>query len=184
MGKNQDREKHAPLPPGFDLQKALGYAEKHARPWGHYRVLDQGPGFLVKAILVKPRSKLSLQTHALREEAWTGAMGTARVSVGGVKMLLRPGETVRIPVGVEHRLENPGDEPVVVVEVAVGAEIREDDIVRLVDDYGRATPDGGVVAGSPSAYIGPDNPERVVPLEEGRPEIRPGLEPHPGARNP
>lgn len=122
------------------------YVTKTVRPWGHFRLLDQGPGFLAKALLVKPKQRLSLQRHAHRAERWTVAMGHGVASVAGVKHALAPGDTLFIPVGVEHRLENKASEPLVVIEVQIG-ECSETDIERVADDYGRVKlATGGVIS--------------------------------------
>ncbi len=144
------------------------YETKHARPWGHFRLLDQGPGFVAKAILVKGEQRTSLQRHAHRAETWTVAMGTAIATLNGVKTALNVGETIRIPVGAAHRLANPAKEPLVVIEVWIGADLREDDIERLADDYGRVPlPDCGVVASSSApTLIGDGNNERFIPLSD------------------
>ena len=159
---------------------ANDYATKHERPWGHFRLLDQGPGFVVKALLVKGEQRLSFQRHVKRAETWTGAMGTARVSIGGVKRELRPGEAVHIPPGVEHRLENCGREPVVVIEVQIG-DCDELDITRVSDDYGRTdrpTPDGGHLSRTNTPYPGRDAGPAggrgcIVPLREPHTEVPP-----------
>lgn len=156
--------------------KAGRYAERHERPWGHFRLLDAGPGFVVKALLVKGRQRLSLQRHARRDEQWVVAMGAGTAVLGDMKIALKVGDSLRVPRGATHRLINPGVEPMVIVEVQTG-EPDEDDIERLEDDYGRKSPalppdaspalDGGVVAGAPAATVGPDNPELIVPIAEG-----------------
>lgn len=108
------------------------------RPWGSYRSLGRGEGWQVKRIAVKPGAKLSLQKHAQRAETWVVATGVADVTVGTREQRLQAGESVFIPVGVVHRLENPGPEPLELIEVQQGGYLGEDDIVRLQDVYGRA----------------------------------------------
>jgi mannose-6-phosphate isomerase-like protein (cupin superfamily) len=156
-----------------DDKKTPDYSTKTVRPWGHFRHLDQGPGFVAKAILVKGEQRLSLQRHQHRAETWTVAMGVAIATVNGVKHALSAGESIRIPLGATHRLTNPAKEPLVIIEVWIGADLREDDIERLEDDYGREKPflTGGVITGAPSALIGIDNPEVVIPLGDGRIDI-------------
>lgn len=145
--------------------KAGRYAEKHVRPWGYFRLLDQGPGFVVKALLVKGHQRLSLQRHAKRDEQWVVVMGTGTASLGDMKIALKPGDSLRVPRGATHRLINPGAEPLIIIETQTG-EPDEDDIERLEDDYGRKSPvrEGGRVAGAPAMHIGPDNPEVIIPL--------------------
>jgi len=107
------------------------------RPWGHYRSVDAGDRFQVKRITVKPGAKLSLQKHYHRAEHWVVVHGTAIVQRGEERMLLRENESVYIPVGTEHRLENPGKLPLQLIEVQSGPYLGEDDIVRVSDSYGR-----------------------------------------------
>lgn len=108
------------------------------RPWGNYRTIDRGPGFHTKRITVVPGGQLSLQFHNHRSEHWTVVSGTARVTVGNDIRDLGANESVYIPLGAVHRLENLGAEPMVLIEVQCGGYLEEDDIVRLVDSYGRA----------------------------------------------
>jgi mannose-1-phosphate guanylyltransferase / mannose-6-phosphate isomerase len=108
------------------------------RPWGHYRSVDAGDRFQVKRITVKPGAKLSLQKHYHRAEHWVVVHGTAMVQRGEERMLVRENESVYIPIGTEHRLENPGKLPLQLIEVQSGPYLGEDDIVRVSDNYGRA----------------------------------------------
>ncbi|MES2564405.1 MAG: mannose-1-phosphate guanylyltransferase/mannose-6-phosphate isomerase [Pseudomonadota bacterium] len=108
------------------------------RPWGSYESVDHGDRFQVKRITVKPGAKLSLQMHHHRAEHWVVVRGTARVTRGGEQLLISENESTYIPLGVSHRLENPGKVPLEIIEVQSGAYLGEDDIVRLEDAYGRA----------------------------------------------
>jgi mannose-1-phosphate guanylyltransferase/mannose-6-phosphate isomerase len=108
------------------------------RPWGHYQNLEGGDGFLVKRIVVKPGAQLSMQFHHHRAEHWVVVAGTARVTNGDEVFDLGPNQSTYIPAGARHRLENPGGEPLHLIEVQSGAYIGEDDIVRLEDTYGRS----------------------------------------------
>ncbi len=108
------------------------------RPWGHYRNVDSGQGVQVKRIVVNPGGRLSLQRHARRTEHWVVVAGIAEVTVGDATRRLGPTESVMVPVGTAHRLVNPGDEPLHLIEVQSGAYVGEDDIERLDDAYGRA----------------------------------------------
>lgn len=110
---------------------------ENIRPWGHYERLDIGPRFQVKAIVVKPGSKLSLQSHVHRSEHWIVVEGTALVTKGSDARLLAENEAIYIPAGEVHRLENPGKVPMRLIEVQTGAYFGEDDIVRYDDAYGR-----------------------------------------------
>ncbi len=108
------------------------------RPWGYYRSVDTGDRFQVKRLMVKPGAKLSLQKHFHRAEHWVVVCGTALVQRGDTVTLVSENESVHIPIGTPHRLENPGKVPLHLIEVQSGAYLGEDDIVRLEDSYGRA----------------------------------------------
>lgn len=116
-------------------------SEAVRRPWGSYRVIDRGEGFLVKRITVDPGASLSLQLHHKRAEHWVVSSGTAEVTCGAKTFRLQVGEAAVIPLGVKHRLANPGGEPLHVIEVQFGSYLEEDDIVRFEDKYGRAGTD-------------------------------------------
>ncbi|KVE14698.1 mannose-1-phosphate guanylyltransferase/mannose-6-phosphate isomerase [Burkholderia vietnamiensis] len=107
------------------------------RPWGHYDSVDMGERFQVKRIVVKPGARLSLQMHHHRAEHWIVVRGTARITRGDETFLLSENESTYIPLGVSHRLENPGKMPLELIEVQSGAYLGEDDIVRFDDTYGR-----------------------------------------------
>jgi len=109
------------------------------RPWGSYETIALGPRFQVKRIIVKPREKLSLQMHHHRAEHWIVVCGTARVTCGEREFLLAENESTYIPLGSQHRLENPGAIPLELIEVQSGSYLGEDDIVRFNDVYGRTT---------------------------------------------
>ena len=113
-------------------QHTTGY-----RPWGNYRTVDAGDRFQVKRITVNPGGKLSLQKHYHRAEHWVVVHGTAIVQRGEERMIVRENESVYIPIGTEHRLENPGKLPLQLIEVQSGPYLGEDDIVRVADSYGR-----------------------------------------------
>ncbi|CAN7502307.1 mannose-1-phosphate guanylyltransferase/mannose-6-phosphate isomerase [Massilia sp. LjRoot122] len=108
------------------------------RPWGHYEGIDAGDRFQVKRITVKPGEKLSLQMHHHRAEHWVVVSGTARVTCGDRVSLLSENESTYIPIGMNHRLENPGKLPLHIIEVQSGSYLGEDDIVRFEDIYQRA----------------------------------------------
>jgi mannose-6-phosphate isomerase len=109
------------------------------RPWGTFTVLDEGDNFKVKRIEVLPGKRLSYQKHARRAEHWVVVEGTARVTLDDREILVEKGEAIDIPIGSAHRVENPGDEVLVFIEVQRGSYLGEDDIVRLQDDFGRVT---------------------------------------------
>lgn len=120
----------------LDRPEAVQHSEI-LRPWGGYKTLVTGDRFQAKLIWVKTKQILSLQKHYHRAEHWIVTKGTARVTVGDVTKLLSENESIYIPIGVVHRLENPGHVPLELIEVQVGSYLGEDDIVRLDDVYGR-----------------------------------------------
>jgi len=107
------------------------------RPWGSYSNLESGPGFLVKKITVNPGARLSLQFHHHRAEHWVVVEGLARVTNGDDVFDLTANQSTYIPARTHHRLENPDDKPLHIIEVQSGSYIGEDDIVRIDDHYGR-----------------------------------------------
>jgi len=107
------------------------------RPWGSYDSIDSAERFQVKRITVAPGARLSLQMHHHRAEHWTVVRGTARVTRGDEEFLLTENQSTYIPLGVQHRLENPGKIPLELIEVQSGSYLGEDDIVRFDDVYGR-----------------------------------------------
>lgn len=112
-------------------------AYRVTRPWGEYETLDQGPRFQVKRITVKVGAQLSLQLHHHRSEHWVVVKGSAKVTKGEEQFLLTENQSVYIPIGTQHRLENVGKIPLEIIEVQSGSYLGEDDIVRLDDVYGR-----------------------------------------------
>lgn len=107
------------------------------RPWGRYTVMQAGPGYQVKQVEVDPGKRLSLQFHNYRAEHWVVVQGQALVTIGREEMLVRSNESVYVPLKIPHRLENPGTEPLRIIEVQTGSYIGEDDIERLADDFWR-----------------------------------------------
>ena len=107
------------------------------RPWGTYTVLEEGPGFKIKRIVVKPGRALSLQMHHHRSEHWVVVSGVAQVINGEREMRVKVNESTFIPAGNKHRLSNPGGDDLVIIEVQTGSRLDEDDIVRFDDQYGR-----------------------------------------------
>lgn len=112
------------------------------RPWGWFDSVDEGDRFKVKRIQVKPGASLSLQKHHHRAEHWVVVKGTAEIVCGEKKLTLSENQSTYIPLGEKHRLSNPGNTPVEIVEVQSGSYLGEDDIVRFEDHYGREK-DGG-----------------------------------------
>ena len=107
------------------------------RPWGSYDSVDGDDGFQVKRLIVNPGAVLSLQKHAQRAEHWTVVRGVARITLDDKEFDLNVNESTYVPIGAVHRIANPYDEPVHIIEVQCGDYLGEDDIVRLEDNYGR-----------------------------------------------
>ena len=116
----------------YDLQMI-----SETRPWGAFHVLEEKPGFKVKRLSVNPQGRLSLQSHKHRYEHWTVVEGTATVTVDDKILTLTRGQSVDIPFGSKHRLENYGTDQVEIIEVQFGDYLGEDDIIRYEDVYNR-----------------------------------------------
>lgn len=108
------------------------------RPWGSFEVLEEGAGYKVKRLVVEPGHRISLQRHRFRAEHWVVVAGAPRVVIRGRARRVKPPAAVVVPRGAWHRIENPGQRPVVIIEVQHGPYLGEDDVVRRDDDYGRA----------------------------------------------
>ena len=115
------------------------------RPWGHFETIEAGAEYQVKRLTVKPRAQLSMQMHRERSEHWVVVRGTAEVICGDTRHTLAENESTHISRGSWHRLSNPGDTPLELIEVQVGKYLGEDDIERRDDDFGREAPDGGTL---------------------------------------
>ena len=132
-----------------DVKEVVAHLKRHGhdsyrthrtvmRPWGTYTVLEEGEGYKIKRLDVKPGGILSLQMHFHRSEHWIVVSGTARVDREDEAILVMTNESVYIPAGKKHRVKNPGTVPLVMIEVQSGSYLGEDDIVRFSDAYGRA----------------------------------------------
>ena len=119
-------------------RKETDFHREVFRPWGSFDSIDQGEKYQVKRITVAPGAKLSLQYHHHRAEHWVVVSGTGKVRIGEHTQILAENQSVYIPVGETHSLENPGSVPLELIEVQSGSYLGEDDIVRLEDIYGRA----------------------------------------------
>jgi mannose-1-phosphate guanylyltransferase/mannose-6-phosphate isomerase len=108
------------------------------RPWGSYQSVDMGERHQVKRIVVKPGGRLSLQKHHHRSEHWIVVRGAARVTVNDLVKTVHENESIYIPIGATHRMENPGKIPLELIEVQTGSYLGEDDIIRIEDDYRRS----------------------------------------------
>lgn len=109
-----------------------------SRPWGTYTILEEGRGYKIKRIEVKPGHRLSLQMHHHRSEHWIVVSGTAKVTCGEMVKILSSNQSTYVPQCTSHRLENPGVINLVLIEVQNGEYLGEDDIIRFQDDYARS----------------------------------------------
>jgi mannose-1-phosphate guanylyltransferase / mannose-6-phosphate isomerase len=107
------------------------------RPWGYYQSIDNGPRYQVKRIVVKPGAALSLQKHFHRAEHWVVVKGIAEVTRGNEIVLVHENESIYLPIGVVHRMANPGKIDLELIEVQTGSYLGEDDIIRIEDVYNR-----------------------------------------------
>lgn len=122
-----------------DLENRYTVGETAERPWGTWEVLAMGPGYVLKRVVVRPGARLSLQFHRHRAEHWTVVQGCGEVEIDQHTSLLKAGEHAPIPVLARHRIRSVGLEPLTFLEIQIGEALDECDIVRLHDDYGRAT---------------------------------------------
>lgn len=136
MNRAQDVRKAVAALNEKDARQAESFLRDH-RPWGWYETLALAERFQVKRIVVKPGAALSLQSHFHRSEHWIVVSGTARVTVDDTVTLVTENQSIYVPVGSVHRMENPGKVPMVLIEVQTGAYLAEDDIVRYEDVYAR-----------------------------------------------
>jgi mannose-6-phosphate isomerase-like protein (cupin superfamily) len=110
---------------------------KENRPWGFFENLVEGPGYKVKRIVVKPGKRLSLQYHTKRREHWAIASGIGLLTLNEDLKQVEKGVALEIPLGAKHRVENNGEDDLIIIEVQFGDYLGEDDIVRIEDDFGR-----------------------------------------------
>lgn len=130
----ESQEITLPVPPAITPK---GVAATELRPWGAFTILEEGRGYKIKRIEVKPGHRLSLQMHHHRSEHWIVVSGTAKVTCGDQEVMLSNNQSTYVPQCTNHRLENPGVIPLVLIEVQNGEYLGEDDIVRFQDDYAR-----------------------------------------------
>ena len=134
--KAQDVKKAVELLKKKNINQAEIFPKDH-RPWGWFESLSLGNRFQVKRIYVKPGAALSLQSHKHRSEHWIVVEGTAKVTIDKEIKLLKEGQSVYVPLGAIHRMENPKKLPMVLIEVQIGTYLGEDDIIRYQDDFNR-----------------------------------------------
>lgn len=130
--------------PALNLPASItteGVAATELRPWGSFTVLEEGRGYKIKRIEVKPGHRLSLQMHYHRSEHWIVVCGTAKVTCNDKEVVIHSNQSTYVPQGHTHRLENPGVIPLILIEVQNGEYLGEDDIIRFEDDYARSKPD-------------------------------------------
>ena len=132
----QDVKKAVELLKSKDIVQAEIFPKDH-RPWGWFESLALGDCFQVKRICVKPGAALSLQSHKHRSEHWIVVEGTAKVSIEDEVKLVSEGQSIYVPLGAKHRMENPESSPMVLIEVQIGTYLGEDDIIRYEDVYAR-----------------------------------------------
>ena len=120
-----------------DKNKYIKKKNIYYRPWGNYTNLSEGKEFLIKELYVKPKGILSLQKHHHRSEHWLVTQGNAKITLNKETIIKKPGEHIFIPLEAIHRVQNPGKKPVKIVEAQVGSILKETDIVRFQDVYGR-----------------------------------------------
>ncbi|MGB0902214.1 mannose-1-phosphate guanylyltransferase/mannose-6-phosphate isomerase [Halocynthiibacter sp.] len=137
MSRGQDVKDAVAVLKAKQVPQATEFSKDH-RPWGWFESLVIGDRFQVKRILVHPGAALSLQSHVHRSEHWIVVEGTAKVTVGNDVKLVTENESVYVPLGAVHRMENPGKLPMVLIEVQTGSYVGEDDIVRYEDVYARS----------------------------------------------
>lgn len=139
VAKKEDAQKVKELVSNLNSANSnlLAFHNTVHRPWGTYTVLEDGKGYKIKKIMVKPGKRLSLQKHMHRNEHWIVVSGTATVTVGNETRYVRPNESTYIKMGEVHRLANDGKIPVILIEAQVGEYTDEDDIVRIDDDFKR-----------------------------------------------
>jgi len=107
------------------------------RPWGGYIILIDNEQYKVKKLIINPKKRFSLQYHNKRNETWTIVRGKLEITIEDKKGIYTYGQTVSVPVGTKHRIENVGEEVAEIIEVQTGIYFGEDDIIRLEDDFGR-----------------------------------------------
>ena len=123
----------------FKKHKSTNYIKKNTffRPWGKYINLYKGKGFLLKELVINPKSSISLQKHFHRSERWTIISGKPKITINKRNFFKKTNDIILIPVGAVHRIENYYNKPVQIVEVQTGSILKETDIIRYKDVYGR-----------------------------------------------
>ena len=136
LNRAQDVKQAVNLLQEKNVPQAETFPQSH-RPWGSFESLCVGNGFQVKKIIVNPGEALSLQSHVHRAEHWIVVSGSAKVTIGDQVSMIHKNQSIYVPLGAVHRLENPGETPMVLIEVQTGSYLGEDDIIRYEDRYSR-----------------------------------------------
>ena len=123
----------------FETQGGINPAPIEKRPWGGYVVLIDDENYKVKKLIINPKKRFSLQFHNKRTETWIIVSGKVEITIEDKKNVYSYGQTISVPVGTKHRIENIGDAIAEIIEVQTGTYFGEDDITRIEDDFGRIT---------------------------------------------
>lgn len=115
----------------------MNILEKENRPWGKFEIICDEKNFKLKKLHVDAGQRLSYQSHRKRSEIWTIVQGEALVIINGISHSLKYGDSIQIPLGAKHRVSNPSDDTLILIEVQTGTYFGEDDIIRYEDDYKR-----------------------------------------------
>ncbi len=137
---NKNSSQHVKRIVNYMKEKGFKEAQNHKivyRPWGSFLIIEEGKTWQIKKIEVDPGASLSLQMHFHRSEHWVVVCGSANVEIDKIKKIVKPNESVYIPLGVKHRLSNPTKNPLTLIEIQSGSYLGEDDIVRFEDKYAR-----------------------------------------------
>ena len=134
--KSQDVKKVVEYLTSKNISQSEIFTKDH-RPWGTFEILSEGTGFKVKKIIVNPGAALSLQSHKHRFEHWVVVNGSAVVTIDECVKVIPEGESTFVPIGSRHRLQNKEKEPLIIIEIQIGAYLGEDDIIRYEDIYSR-----------------------------------------------
>ena len=117
--------------------KKFNYIDKENRPWGSFYVIHEDEKYKLKRLEIEPNKRLSYQFHEKRSETWVIINGSPSITINDITKTFNEGDTIIIPVGTKHRIENKGQEIIVLIEIQTGAYFGEDDITRIEDDFNR-----------------------------------------------
>jgi mannose-6-phosphate isomerase len=117
--------------------KTFNYIDKENRPWGTFYVIHEEEEYKLKRLEIEPNKRLSYQFHEKRSETWVIINGSPSITINDITKTFNEGDTIIIPVGTKHRIENKGQEIIVLIEIQTGTYFGEDDITRIEDDFNR-----------------------------------------------